>query len=86
MKKANEMRIIAEAKVEAMIQERREKAANLVENTIANLISAAATMGQFNIPYHVDENEKVDIEYAIELLRSFGYAIDRNGRHLTIRW
>ena len=86
MKKANEMRVIAEAKVEAILQEKKDKAANLVENTIASLITAAATMGQFNIRYHVDENEKVDIDYAIELLRSFGYAIDRNGRHLTIRW
>ena len=50
MKKANEMRVIAEAKVEAMLQERREKAANLVENTIASLVSAAATMGQSSTP------------------------------------
>jgi hypothetical protein len=85
MKKANEMRVIAEAEVERIIQKKKNKAADLVEGTISNLIDAAATMGYFNIRYHV-EDEGVDIEYAIELMRSFGYAIDRSGRHLAVRW
>lgn len=85
MKKANEMRIIAEAKVEEIIQKKKNKATALVEGTISNLIDAAATMGYFNIRYHVDD-EEVDIEHAIELMRSFGYTIDRSGRHLVIRW
>ena len=85
MKKANEMRVIAEAEVERIIQKKKDKAAVLVEGTISNLIDAAATMGYFNIRYHVDD-EGVDIEHAIELMRSSGYAIDRSGRHLVIRW
>ena len=85
MKKANEMRVIAEAEVERIIQKKKDKAVVLVEGTISNLIDAAATMGYFNIRYHVDD-EGVDIEHAIELMRSFGYAIDRNGRHLVVRW
>ena len=85
MKKANEMRTIAEAEVEKIIQKKKNKATTLVEGTISNLVDAAATMGHFSIHYHVDDAE-VDIEHAIELMRSFGYAIDRNGRHLVIRW
>ena len=85
MKKANEMRTIAEARVEEIIQKKKSKANALVEGTISNLVSAAASMGHFSVRYHVDE-EEVDIEHAIELMRSFGYAIDRNGRHLVIRW
>ena len=85
MKKASEMRTIAEAEVEKIIQKKRSKATTLVEGTISNLIDAAATLGHFNIHYHVDD-EEVDIEHAIELMRSFGYAIDRNGRHLVVRW
>jgi len=85
MKNANEMRAIAEAEVEKIIQKKKNKATAVVEGAISNLIDAAATMGHFSIRYHVDD-EGVDIEYAIELMRSFGYAIDRNGRHLVVRW
>ena len=84
MKKANEMRTIAEAKVEEIIQKKKDKANILVEDIISNLINEKASMGHFILRYHV--NEEVDIEHVIELMRSFGYAIDRNGRHLVIRW
>ena len=85
MKKANEMRTIAEAKVEEIIQRKRNKANALVEGAISNRISERASMGYFCIRYCVDD-EEVDIEYAIELMRSFGYTVDRNDRRLVIRW
>lgn len=85
MKNASEMRIIAEAEVEKVIQKKKDKAVALVEGTISNLVHAAATLGYFDIRYPVDD-EGVDIEYAIEFMRSFGYAIDRYDRYLIIRW
>ena len=85
MKKASEMRTIAEAKVKEIIQKKKNKANTLVEDTISNLISARASKGYFNTLYYVND-EEVDIEYVIELMHSFGYAIDRDGSHLVIRW
>ena len=85
MKKASEMRAIAEAKIEENIQKKRNKANALVEGTISNLISARASKGHFNILFYVNDKE-VDIKCVIELMQSFGYTIDRDGNHLIIRW
>ena len=85
MKNASEMRVIAEAEVERSFQKKKDIAVALVEGTISNLVHAAATLGYFDVRYPVID-EGVDLELVIELMRSFGYAIDRHDRYLTIRW
>jgi hypothetical protein len=84
MKNANEIANITAAATMALVAKRKEKAINILENSIAPQIEQAAEKCECYINYHVDAN--VDINVIIEELENLGYEVKKKGYSLNISW
>ena len=84
MKNANEIANIAATATMELVAKRKEKAINVLENSIAPQIEQAAEKCKCFINFHVGAN--VDIDVIVEELESLGYEVKKKGYSLNISW
>lgn len=85
LRSAKEVRTLTDKVLEEIAQKNRDNAVDEVNKCIAPMIEETAHEGRAYVEYHCSHND-VDLCYVIQLLRSAGYEVNRDGRHLRITW
>lgn len=84
MKKANEMRALAEKAREEVVNARRAKAINYVETRIYPQIEHNAEVGNTQTTYHCIAG--IDLGVVAETLEEAGYEVEVRGLAIVINW